>query len=111
MKVHTKLGPGLLESAYEKCLAYELMKRGLHVASQVELPIEYDGQWLDAGYHLDLLVENSVIVEVKAVEKITGLHRAQILSYLKLSGKSLGLLLNFNVLRMRDGINRIVNQL
>lgn len=111
MKVHSALGCGLLESAYETCLAYELAREGVEVAKQVALPIVYQDVRLDAGYRLDLLIGNCVIVEVKAVEKFVPVHTAQLLSYLKLSGHKLGFLLNFNVLHMRDGIKRIVNQL
>jgi len=111
MKVHTTLGPGLLESAYEVCLRHELAQRGLHVRSQVSLPVEYDGVKLDAGYRIDLLVENAVIIELKSVERILPLHEAQLLSYLKLSGIQLGLLINFNVVHLKDGIKRMVNHL
>lgn len=109
MKVHTALGPGLLESAYETCLAYELRQRSLGVETQVTLPVKYDGVKLNAGYRLDLLVESRVIVELKAIEKMTPLHEAQLLSYLKLSGCKVGLLINFNVERLKDGIKRIAN--
>lgn len=109
MKVHTALGPGLLESAYETCLAYELRQRGLRVETQVTLPVKYDGVELDAGYRLDLLVESRVIVELKAVEKTIPLHEAQLLSYLKLSRRKVGLLINFNVERLKDGIKRMAN--
>ena len=109
MKVHSALGPGLLESAYEACLKHELSKRGLMVASQVMLPVQYDGVAIDAGYRIDLLVEDAVVIELKAVEKVVPIHEAQLLTYLKLSGKKLGLLLNFNVLHMKDGIKRIAN--
>ncbi|MCP4042057.1 MAG: GxxExxY protein [Gammaproteobacteria bacterium] len=111
MKVHTALGPGLLESAYEACLKYELRKRGHSVKSQVALPINYDGHLIDAGYRIDLLVDDTVIVELKSVSKLAPIHHAQILSYLKLSGKNLGLLINFNVVRLKDGITRVVNKL
>ena len=111
MKVHTALGPGLLESAYEACLKHELLKRGHNVASQVLLPLIYDGVPIDAGYRIDMLVEDAVVIELKAVEKIVPIHEAQLLTYLKLSGKKLGLLLNFNVLHMKDGIKRLVNNL
>lgn len=111
MKVHTALGPGLLENAYEACHKHELQKRGLRVEPQVALPVIYDGVQVDLGYRLDLLVENEVIVELKAVEKLTPVHEAQLLSYLKLSGKKLGLLINFNVLHLKDGIKRLVNAL
>lgn len=109
MKVHTALGPGLLESAYEACLTYELRQRGLQVANQVELPIHYAGVRIDAGYRVDLLVESQVIVELKAVEKMIPLYDAQLLSYLKLSVNKLGLLINFNVCRLRDGLKRLAN--
>jgi len=109
MKVHSALGPGLLESAYEACLAYELRKRGITVEQQVALPVLYDGVTLDLGYRIDLLVEDEVIVELKSVAKVLAIYEAQLLSYLRLSGRRLGLLLNFNVLHMRDGIKRMVN--
>lgn len=108
MKVHTALGPGLLEGAYEACLLHEFVKAGLRVESQVTLPIVYDGVKIDAGYRIDLLVEDTVIVELKAVERLIPIHEAQLHSYLKLSGKKLGLLLNFNVRHLRDGIKRII---
>ncbi|MCD6137046.1 MAG: GxxExxY protein [Deltaproteobacteria bacterium] len=111
MRVHTALGPGLLEGAYEACLKYELEKRGLKVKQQVGLPVIYDGVRIDLGYRLDLLVENEVIVELKAVETLSPVHEAQLLSYLKLSGKKIGLLINFNVSRLKDGIRRMVNNL
>ena len=111
MKVHTALGPGLLESAYETCMAHELGKCELEIKQQVLLPVFYDNQKLDAGYRLDLLLDNKVIVELKAVEKILPVHTAQLLSYLKLSKCKLGFILNFNVVHMRDGIKRIVNGL
>lgn len=109
MKVHTALGPGMLESTYEVCLVHELKKRGLIVQTQLSLPVIYDGIKLDAGYRIDLLVENAVVVELKAVEKLLPIHEAQILSYLKLSGRTVGLLLNFNVVHFKNGIKRIVN--
>ena len=111
MKVHSALGSGLLESAYEACLAHELKKAGLPFERQVILPIVYDGERLDTGYRIDLLVAEKVIVEVKAVEKVLPVHGAQLLSYLKLSKCKLGYLLNFNVVHMKDGIKRIVNRL
>lgn len=111
VKVHMALGPGLLESAYAACLLHELRKRGLAVRPQVGLPVEYDGVKLDIGYRVDLLVEEEVVVEIKAVEKLQAVHEAQLLSYLKLGEKRLGLLLNFNVRRMKDGIKRMVNKL
>ena len=109
MKVHTILGPGLLESAYEACLTQELKNRGLKVETQVGLPVTYDGTQIDVGYRIDLLVEKTVIVELKAVEKIRDIHKAQILSYLKLSGVRVGLLINFNTVSLKDGIQRIIN--
>jgi GxxExxY protein len=108
MKVHSALGPGLLESAYAACLKYELIKRGLRVACEVPLPVIYDEVKLDAGYRLDMLVEDTVIVELKAIEALAPIHHAQLLSYLKLSGKSIGLLINFHVLHLKDGIKRLV---
>ncbi|WP_261344916.1 GxxExxY protein [Novipirellula artificiosorum] len=109
IKVHQHLGPGLLESAYEACLAYELRKRGLDVGVQVPLPIQYEEVQLDVGYRLDLLVESRVIVELKSVEKMIPLYDAQLLSYLKLSGKKIGLLINFNVVKLVDGLKRFAN--
>ena len=109
MRVHTELGPGLLESAYAACLQHELRKAGFRSLAQVGLPVVYDGVKLDLGYRIDLLVENLVIVELKSVDAIAPIHQAQILSYLKLSGKSLGLLINFNVVHLKDGIKRYVN--
>jgi GxxExxY protein len=111
MRVHTALGPGLLESAYEACLAYELRQRGLEVATQVGLPVVYGGVRLDVGYRLDLLVQGLVIVEIKAVDKLAPIHGAQLLSYLRLSGKRLGLLINFHVPHLKDGIRRLVNNI
>jgi GxxExxY protein len=110
-RVHTRLGPGLLESVYEKCLAYEIQRRGLAVASQVGLPVVYDEVRIDLGYRLDLIVEGQVVVEIKAVELIHPTHKAQLLSYIRLSGRKLGLLLNFNVEHLKDGIFRVVNGL
>jgi GxxExxY protein len=111
MKVHSALGPGLLESAYEACLKYELEQRGVRVQSQQVLPVVYDGIRIDVGYRVDLLVEEAVVVELKAVDKVAPVHEAQLLSYLKLSGKHLGLLVNFNVLHLKDGIKRMANNL
>jgi GxxExxY protein len=108
-QVHSALGPGLLESAYEKCLAYELGKQGISTASQVELPIIYDSKRIDAGYRIDMLVENLVIIELKAVERLLPIHEAQLLSYLRLAKKRLGLLINFNTCHLKDGIKRMVN--
>jgi len=106
--VHRALGPGLLESAYEACLGYELVDRGLSVERQKALPVKYRGVNLDCGYRIDLLVEGIIIIELKAVEKIDPIHKAQLLSYLKLSGCELGLLINFNVRMLKSGIHRIV---
>ncbi len=108
LRGHTALGPGLLENTYEACLEYELRKASLRVERQVGLPVVYDQVKLDLGYRLDLLVEDLVIVEIKAAEGITPVYEAQLLSYLKLSGKSLGLLINFNVAHLKDGIKRFV---
>jgi GxxExxY protein len=107
--VHKTLGPGLLESAYEACLLYELRERGLHVDNQKLLPIEYKGVQLDCGYRLDLVVNDLVLVELKSVAKIDPIHEAQIQTYLKLSKYTVGLLFNFNVRLLRDGIRRFVN--
>jgi GxxExxY protein len=109
IEVHRRLGPGFLESAYEVCLVYELRKRGLKALSQVGLPVIYDEVKLDVGYRIDILVEDLVIIELKAVEKVIPLHEAQLISYLKLSGKKVGLLMNFNVTRLKDGITRRAN--
>ena len=109
--VHTALGPGLLESAYQACLAYELTSRGLRVQTQVPLPIKYRGVCVDAAYRMDLIVEDLVVIEIKAVERLAPIHEAQLLSYLKLSGKRLGLLINFHVLRLKGGYKRIANGL
>jgi GxxExxY protein len=109
MKVHTELGPGVFESAYEACLAHELRKHGLHVEVQVPQPIEYDGVRIEAGYKLDLLVEDLVIVELKVVQALLPIHEAQLLSYLRLGRKEVGLLINFHVVHLRDGIKRMVN--
>ena len=111
MKVHSRIGPGLLESAYEACLVYELKNRGLNISTQVALPVEYDEIKLDVGYRIDILVENLIIVELKSVEKIRSIHIAQTLSYIKLSKLKLGLLINFNTVSLKYGIHRIVNKL
>jgi len=107
-KVHTSLGPGLLESVYETCLAHEIRKQGMLVETQVAIPIVYDGIHLETGMRLDLLVEKQLIVEIKAVEQLTSLYQSQLLTYLKLTGLRLGLLINFNVSHLRDGIKRLV---
>lgn len=111
IKAHRALGPGLLESAYQECLAYELRKRGSHVQTEVLLPVVYDGLQLDAGYRIDMLVEGVVIIENKAVEKVLPIHEAQLLTYLKLRDCRLGYLLNWNVSLMKHGIKRMVNKL
>jgi GxxExxY protein len=108
IEVHRHLGPGLLESSYEICLAAELTDRGVRFRRQVELPVLYKGRPLDAGYRLDLVVENTVVIEVKAVEMLHEIHEAQLLTYLRLSGLTTGLLINFNVKYLRDGILRRV---
>ncbi|WP_404306900.1 GxxExxY protein [Neorhodopirellula lusitana] len=109
IKVHRHLGPGLLESAYEAVLAYELRKRGLKVQRQLTLPIVYEEVELDIGYRIDLFVEDEVVVELKAVEKMIPLFEAQLLSYLKLKNKKIGLLINFHVVLLKNGINRMAN--
>ena len=111
MKVHSALGPGLLESVYETCLTHELRKQGFDVQRRVALPVEYAGQRIDAGFRLDIVVAEKVVVEVKAVERTAPIHTAQILTYFKLGGFKLGYLLNFNVVHIRDGIKRLVNDL
>lgn len=107
--VHSALGPSLLESAYETCLAYELRCMGLDVRCQVPMPVTYRGIRLDAGYRIDLLVEDRLVVELKTVAQLLPVHEAQLLSYLKLSGRHVGLLVNFHVPRLRDGIRRMLN--
>jgi len=108
LKIHRAFGPGLLESAYEHTLAYELHTRGLAVSRQVVLPIVYEGTKLDAGYRIDLLVEQSIIIEVKAVESLTRVHESQLMTYLKLSGCRLGFLMNFHVSLFKNGLKRMV---
>ncbi len=110
IQVHSALGPGLLESTYETCLTYELRSQDIRAATQVALPVKYKGITLNAGYRVDLIIEDSVIVELKAVDSLTQIHTAQILAYLKLSQLKLGLLINFNVLHLKDGIKRVVNR-
>ena len=107
-KVHTQLGPGLLESTYQLCLEYELIKAGLIIESQKALPVIYEEIKLDAGYRIDILVNNKIVIEIKSVDEIAPIHKAQVMTYLKLSGLKLGLLLNFNVVDMKKGINRII---
>ena len=111
IEVHRVLGPGLLESTYEVCLAHELQCRTIRHARQVTLPVRYKGVWLDCGYRLDLLIEEQVIIELKSIEAVLPIHRAQLLTYLKLTGCKLGLLINFNVPTLHKGVERIVNRL
>ena len=108
IEVHKQLGPGLLESAYQECLYYELKNKGLTVSKEKPMPILYKEVKLDHGYRIDLLVENKVVIEVKAVEMFTDVHTAQVLTYLRLGGYKLGLLLNFNVTTLRNGIKRVI---
>ena len=109
MKVHSALGAGILESAYDTCLCYEFAQAGLHFEHQVKLPIIYEGNELSPAYRIDFIVEKCLVVEIKCVEQVLPVHKAQLLSYLRLTGLMLGLLLNFNVPHMRDGIHRIIN--
>jgi GxxExxY protein len=109
MKVHSALGPGLLESTYEACLLYELNKRGLQTRNQVPLPVRYEEVLIEVGYRIDLLVADSIIVALKSVDELAPIHKAQLLSYLKLSGNKIGLLINLNVTRLKDGIVRMAN--
>jgi len=109
LKIHSKVGPGLLESAYETCMLYELEKQRLRARSQVLIPLRYEELIVDNGYRIDLLVDEAVVVELKAVTAILPVHRGQLLSYLRLGGFKLGFLLNFHVAQMRDGIVRMVN--
>jgi GxxExxY protein len=108
-KVHKQLGPGLLEKVYETCFCYELEKTGLHFRRQVEVPIIYDGKQLDEKLRLDVIIENSIICELKAVDEVNPIYYAQVLSYLRLLDKRLGFLINFNVNKIKDGIKRIIN--
>lgn len=107
--VHIQLGPGLLESAYEACLVFELIDLGLKVSSQVNLPLKYRGVYLECGYRIDILVEEKVIIEIKSVNELNNVHLAQTLTYLKLTNCKLGILINFNVARVKDGIKRVIN--
>ncbi len=110
-KIHVQTGPGLLESAYEAMLVYELRKRGLKVAQQVPIPVVYEQVHLDTGYRADLIVEDKVIIELKSVETVIPVHKKQLLTYLRMADKRLGLLINFGAPRIKDGISRIVNGL
>lgn len=107
-KVHSALGPGLLESAYEECLAYELLQCGLFVERQKALPLVYKDVKLDAGYRVDLMVERKIIIEIKSIDALADIHLAQILTYMRLSDSKLGLLVNFNVKKLKDGIKRVI---
>ncbi|MBB1303749.1 GxxExxY protein [Pseudoalteromonas sp. SR41-8] len=107
IEVHRQLGPGLLESSYENCLIYELQQIGIKAVSQIELPISYKGMEIDAGYRLDILIPDLLIIELKAIDKLAPIHSAQLITYLKLSGIKTGLLINFNVTKLVDGIKRI----
>jgi GxxExxY protein len=109
MRVHATLGPGLLESTYRACLTHELRKHGLRVATEVGLPVVYNGEKIDLGYRIDLIVADCVIVEIKCVDSIAPVHKSQLLSYMRLSGKRVGLLINFHVARLKDGITRMVD--
>ena len=109
LKVHSAIGPGVLESVYQTCLLHELQRACLVVQSQVALPVIYAGLHLDSGYRIDLLVEHTVIVELKCVESLLPIHKAQLLTYLRLANKPLGILLNFNVVHLREGIKRVLN--
>jgi len=110
-EIHTNIGPGLLESAYQKCLIHEMENQGLHVLSEVKLPFHYKRIKLDCGYRIDLLVNKKVIIEVKMVDRLLDFHKAQLITYLKLTGCKLGYLLNFKKARMKNGIKRMVNKL
>jgi GxxExxY protein len=109
IEVHRHLGPGLLESAYQECVCHELSRMGVSFTREVHLPLSYKGLHLDCSYRIDLLVEDAVVVELKSVEQVLPVHSAQLLTYLKASHKQIGLLINFNVLVLKDGIKRIVN--
>ena len=108
IEVHSRLGPGLLEIVYEECLVYELQRRGMRATRQVPVPVVYDEVRLDAGFRIDIEVDGRVLVEVKAVERLLAVHEAQLLTYLKLTGLEVGLLMNFNVSRLKDGVRRLV---
>jgi GxxExxY protein len=111
LKVHQTLGPGLLESAYEECLFYELKKTGLEIQKQKSLPLIYEEVKLDVGYRLDIIIENKLILEIKSVDALNDIHFAQLLTYLKLTNCKLGMLVNFNVVLIKNGIKRVVNNL
>jgi GxxExxY protein len=109
IKVHKNIGPGLLESVYQKCLVYELQKAGFRVATEVSLPVKYDGIRIDAGFRIDMIVNEAVVIENKTVESLQPIHKAQIITYLKLGGYRLGFLINWNEVMLRNGIKRIIN--
>jgi GxxExxY protein len=109
IEVHNALGPGLLESAYKECLFYKMVQAGFMVSKEKPMPLVFEGVKLDCGYRIDLLVENRIVIEIKSVEALSEIHMAQTLTYLKLGGFKLGLLINFNVLKLKDGIKRIIN--
>jgi GxxExxY protein len=111
IKVHARLGPGMLESAYEACIEYELVQRSLAVKKQIPMPVRYGNLAIDIGYRLDLVVEDAVVIELKSVKRLLPIHTAQLLSYLRAGDYRLGFLLNFNTVHMRDGIKRVVNRL
>ena len=111
IEVHRQLGPGLLESSYEKCLAFELMQNGLKIQTQVPVPVLYKGIKLDVSYRIDIIVEEKVIIEVKTVSELMPIHKAQLLTYLKLTRIKLGLLINFNSIKLIDGVKRVANNL
>lgn len=110
-KIHTEIGPGLLESAYQTLLTHELLKRNLTIETEVSMPLFYDGIHLDIGYRADIIVENKVIIELKSIEKVSAVHKKQLLTYLRVSNKKLGLLINFGAPLIKDGISRIANNL
>ncbi|MNK06372.1 hypothetical protein D3C87_242670 [compost metagenome] len=111
INVHSALGPGLLESAYKECLFHKIQKEGFYAEKEKAMPLEFEGIRLDCGYRIDILVENKLVLELKSVEKLTDLHLAQTLTYLKLGGFNLGLLMNFNSFLLKDGLRRVVNKL
>ncbi|MDX2191352.1 MAG: GxxExxY protein [Bacteroidota bacterium] len=111
IEIHTALGPGLLENAYKECLYYKMVQSGLFVEKEKPMPLTYEGVKLECGYRIDLLVENKVVIEIKSVETLNDVHLAQTLTYMKLGNYKLGLLINFNVFKLKDGIKRVVNKL
>ena len=111
IKVHSQLGPGLLESVYEECLSYKILKAGIYIERQKPIPLIFEEVRMECGFRCDILVESKLIIEIKSCEALNDIHLAQVLTYLKLSGVKLGLLMNFNVLKLKDGIRRVVNNL